>query len=239
VLLLKHHKSGLGPDVLHPRYVVVLMYMNACLQSHLAAAETGGPPLRIPALNMGEVDHADGTNVFGHTRQVFSAGGGNERSRRWHMSPPLASPRRGALTPSHVGLELSRGSLNIRGLNYEDELAPFEIWSFQGKYQAYRRPDVDDLSTGLLGEVGKEDDIIQPRHTLRVRALNQAPAHNVLKGTGGVASFVNTKEADQSIFLKGTAVFHKEKDTGHFLSAQEINLAYSFSGRTGEVIHSH
>ena len=203
------------------------------LEMQAKAEERGGPRLK----RAGQTEH-DSHDAYGTSNMARGAASG--RRKRLQHPPPhhgshqLSSPAmprgfvRGGLggdTPRSVGIQGSKVSLlSSRGLsgggNLDDEVPPFEIWSFQGKHQSFRRPHPPDLST-LGGGSGKENEILEARDSPRIKSLTEAPAHNVLKGTG-IPSFVNTRFADQSIFLRGKAVFAPEQDLGHFLSAKDL-----------------
>ena len=204
------------------------------LEMQAKAEERGGPRLK----RAGQTE-TDSAHTYGAPDMSRSAA--RARGRKLQHPPayyssnqqsPLVTPRRlvrggvGGDTPRSVGIQGSKGSLlSNKGLSVggamEDEVLPFEVWSFQGKHQSFRRPHVAHLST-LAGESGKENEILAARDSPRLKGLPHAPAHNVLKGTGGGPSFVNTKYADQSIFLRGKAVFAEEEDLGHFLSAKDL-----------------
>ena len=204
------------------------------LEMQAKAEERGGP--RLKRAGQTETDSAD---TYGAPDMPRSAA--RARGRKLQHPPayyssnqqsPLVTPRRlvrggvGGDTPRSVGIQGSKASLlSNKGLSaggaMEDEGLPFEVWSFQGKHQSFRRPHAPHLST-LAGESGKENEIFAARDSPRLKGLPHAPAHNVLKSTGGGPSFVNTRYADQSIFLRGKAVFAEEEDLGHFLSAKEL-----------------
>jgi len=203
------------------------------LEIQAKAAEMGGPPLKIGAQTQEDDYHGDYHGFDAVGPELIRRGSG-----RMFLQPPpmiglqqspLATPRdrglaaRGTDTPIRsVGRQGSRGSLlSRRGLGAEmDGDVPFEVWSFQGKLQSYRRPD----GYGMAGEAGKDRDLMHERHFGFVKSLAHAPAHSVLKGTGGAPSFVNTRFADQSIFVRGNSLFHIVEDYGNFLSASDLAL---------------
>jgi hypothetical protein len=193
------------------------------LEIQARAAEMGGPPLKIGA----ERDlHIPDTESDTLTRGRSAMGGSRKLQLRWGGDTPVARS---------VGAQSSRGSLGLHAKGFaagvlesdalESDVPPFEVWSFQGKYQSFRRAEAEILTLAdeLAGEAGKEVDILEPRFTPR-KSLSQAPSHCVLKGTGGPPTFVNTRYADQSIYLRGKSMFNHEEEIGNFLTAKDIAL---------------
>ena len=191
------------------------------LEIQAKAAAMGGPPLQVGPKTQ-EADYQRGFDAS--VPELTRRSSGRMVLHPPPLYSPLATPRdrnatgRGGDSVLRQG---SRGSLLSRGGGVGTEMdgdALFEIWSFQGKFQSFRRPEA------LLGEAGKESEMMHERPYGIIKSLAHAPPHSVLKGTGGAPSFSKTRFADQSILLRGNSIFHKMEDLGNFLSAKDLAL---------------
>lgn len=126
------------------------LMISVCVLFVCEAEEMGGPRLK----RAGQIDN-DEADTLGRRDMVrLGSTGGAGTSKRF-MQPPLPfSPhqngsyatrrlpknRSGSQTPLSVAVQSSRGSLYSRGMvGLENETSPFEVWSFQGKYQVNKK----------------------------------------------------------------------------------------------------